>query len=110
MAGEVRRVRILRIGKTSGVCDGCWVGGWVAGKGWGRVWWVGVFWLQVGGWLFGLGVGVRFRMVLGRGVAIRIVGEGGGWGWKVGSGVGELGLWGSGVTVDDRVLSKLAWG
>ena len=75
VAGEVRRVRILRIGKTSGVCDGCWVGGWVAGKGWGRVWWVGVFWLQVGGWLFGLGVGVRFRMVLGRGVAIRIVGE-----------------------------------
>ena len=38
-----------------------------------------VFWLQVGGWLLGLGVGIRFRMVLGRGVAIRIVGRGGGW-------------------------------
>ena len=24
--------------------------------------------------------------------------------------MGVLGMWGSGVTVDDRVLSKLSWG
>ena len=50
----------------------------------------GVFWLQVGGWLFGLIVGIRFRMVLGRGVAIRIVGEG----RRLGV---ETVIWGGGV-------------